>query len=90
MDDGILCNKAFFEAEQLYNHLCEDHVGRKTTNNLCLTCRFPDCLDTPRTYSKRDHITSHLRSHVAIKPHVCERCSTKFKWPHDLKKHQKL
>jgi hypothetical protein len=52
------CRKSFTDPEPLYNHLCNDHVGRKSTNNLCLTCKWRDCVTT---CSKRDHITSHLR-----------------------------
>jgi hypothetical protein len=52
------CAKSFTDPEPLYNHLCNDHVGRKSTNNLCLTCKWKDCVTT---CSKRDHITSHIR-----------------------------
>ena len=52
------CSQSFTDPETLYNHLCNDHVGRKSTNNLCLTCRWKDC---GTTCAKRDHITSHLR-----------------------------
>lgn len=52
------CTKSYTDPEPLYNHLCNDHVGRKSTNNLCLTCKWRDCVTT---CSKRDHITSHLR-----------------------------
>ena len=52
------CTRSFGDAETLYNHLCNDHIGRKSTNNLCLTCRWKDC---GTTCAKRDHITSHLR-----------------------------
>ena len=52
------CTKSFTGPEPLYNHLCNDHVGRKSTNNLCLTCKWRDCATT---CSKRDHITSHIR-----------------------------
>lgn len=52
------CTKSFTDPEPLYIHLCNDHVGRKSTNNLCLTCKWRDCVTT---CSKRDHITSHLR-----------------------------
>jgi hypothetical protein len=82
------CTKSFTDAEPLYDHLCNDHVGRKSTNNLCLTCKWRDCATT---CSKRDHITSHLRGprlfssratlpfsyhspivHTPLKPHVCD------------------
>lgn len=52
------CTKSFTDPEPLYIHLCNDHVGRKSTNNLCLICKWRDCATS---CSKRDHITSHLR-----------------------------
>lgn len=81
------CSKAFVDPEHLYNHLCNDHIGRKSTNNLCLTCRWRDC---GTSCAKRDHITSHLRVHTPLKPHVCEICEKSFKRPQDLKKHEKI
>lgn len=54
----IDCTKAFPDPETLYSHLCNDHIGRKSTNNLCLTCKWKDC---GTACAKRDHITSHLR-----------------------------
>ena len=38
---------------------------------------------------KRDHITSHIRVHVPLKPHKCDFCGKSFKRPQDLKKHVK-
>ena len=78
------CDASFPDPELLYNHLCNDHIGRKSTNNLCLTCKWKDC---GTSCAKRDHITSHLRGtsppaspslltpspvHTPLKPHVCE------------------
>ncbi|KAF7337443.1 hypothetical protein MSAN_02217100 [Mycena sanguinolenta] len=77
----------FADPEALYNHLCNDHIGRKSTNNLCLTCKWKDC---GTTCAKRDHITSHLRVHTPLKPHVCDICKKSFKRPQDLKKHEKI
>ncbi len=54
----IPCDKTLPDPESLYNHLCNDHIGRKSTGNLCLTCKWKDC---GTTCAKRDHITSHLR-----------------------------
>ncbi|KAI0034144.1 hypothetical protein K488DRAFT_37650, partial [Vararia minispora EC-137] len=71
----------------LYTHLCNDHIGRKSTNNLCLTCKWNGC---GTTCAKRDHITSHLRVHTPLKPHACEICKKTFKRPQDLKKHEKI
>ncbi|KLJ09075.1 hypothetical protein EMPG_15499 [Blastomyces silverae] len=67
-------------------HVCERHVGRKSTNNLNLTCGWANCRTTT---VKRDHITSHIRVHVPLKPHKCDFCGKAFKRPQDLKKHVK-
>ncbi|KAG8936268.1 hypothetical protein FRC00_009346 [Tulasnella sp. 408] len=75
------------DGDQLYLHLCNQHIGRKSTNNLCLTCKWNGC---GTSCSKRDHITSHLRVHIPLKPHVCEVCDKSFKRPQDLKKHEKI
>jgi hypothetical protein len=68
------------------DHVCERHVGRKSTNNLNLTCQWGNCRTTT---VKRDHITSHIRVHVPLKPHKCDFCGKAFKRPQDLKKHVK-
>ncbi|KAI4865893.1 hypothetical protein F4820DRAFT_418959 [Hypoxylon rubiginosum] len=80
------CGEKFNAAETLYEHICEKHVGRKSTNNLNLTCQWNNCKTTT---VKRDHITSHIRVHVPLKPHKCDFCGKSFKRPQDLKKHVK-
>lgn len=79
-DCGILCDNA----EVLYNHLCNNHVGRISKNNLCLTCHWDNC---NASYGKRDHITSHIRIHTPLKPYSCSVCGKSFKRTQDLKKH---
>jgi len=76
----------YVDPETLYGHLCNDHIGRKSTNNLCLTCKWKDC---GTVCAKRDHITKpplgvclcdayrasdihHTIVHTPLKPHVCE------------------
>lgn len=90
-DDNLACQWAecgerCSSAEALYDHICERHVGRKSTNNLNLTCQWNTCRTTT---VKRDHITSHIRVHVPLKPHKCDFCGKAFKRPQDLKKHVK-
>ncbi|KAI9653754.1 MAG: hypothetical protein M1821_006949 [Bathelium mastoideum] len=80
------CGDRCSNPEQLYDHVCERHIGRKSTNNLCLTCQWGTCRTTT---VKRDHITSHIRVHVPLKPHKCDFCQKAFKRPQDLKKHVK-
>ncbi|KAJ1568958.1 hypothetical protein HK405_011777 [Cladochytrium tenue] len=81
------CSLLFADAEALYNHLTNDHVGRKKTNNLCLECRWEAC---GVVANKRDHLTSHIRIHIPLKPHSCPVCARAFKRPQDLKKHEKV
>ncbi|OAD81031.1 C2H2-type zinc finger transcription factor, partial [Phycomyces blakesleeanus NRRL 1555(-)] len=72
--------------DDLFEHLSDTHVGRKSTNNLCLQCHWNDC---GATAAKRDHLTSHLRVHLPLKPHPCTICKKPFKRPQDLKKHER-
>lgn len=81
------CGKMFDNVEILYLHLCDDHVGRKSQRNLQLQCCWGTC--KVKTV-KRDHITSHIRIHIPLKPYACENCGRKFKRPQDLKKHMKI
>ncbi|RKP23589.1 hypothetical protein SYNPS1DRAFT_18358, partial [Syncephalis pseudoplumigaleata] len=81
------CVFSAIDAEQLFVHVCNDHIGRKATNNLCLDCHWGDCTTTT---SKRDHITSHVRRHIPFTPYVCPHCQRTFKRPQDLKKHDKV
>ncbi|KAL8971475.1 MAG: hypothetical protein Q9183_001043, partial [Haloplaca sp. 2 TL-2023] len=80
------CRERTQSAEALYDHVCEAHIGRKSTNNLNLKCGWANC---NISVVKRDHITSHIRVHVPLKPHRCEFCGKAFKRPQDLKKHVK-
>ena len=80
------CAKAFDDPVELYDHICLDHVGRRSTRDLCLTCGWKDCSTVT---VKRDHITSHIRVHVPLKPHGCDYCGKSFKRPQDLKKHSR-
>ena len=54
----VACDHTATSADELYDHLCNVHVGRKSTNNLNLACKWEGC---GVKCVKRDHITSHLR-----------------------------
>jgi hypothetical protein len=81
------CNSRCNDPETLYQHLTNEHVGRKSSGNLCLNCHWADCQVQT---TKRDHITSHLRVHVPLKPFSCKICGKSFKRHHDMKKHERI
>ncbi|KAI8058302.1 hypothetical protein BDF22DRAFT_615447, partial [Syncephalis plumigaleata] len=60
------------------------HVGRSLRGNLCLTCRWPGC---SRVAKKRDHMVSHLKSHVPFWPFTCKYCGNRFKHATGLNRH---
>ncbi|KAJ3149435.1 hypothetical protein HDU89_003799 [Geranomyces variabilis] len=82
------CTASFHDAEDLYLHITDKHIGRRQTNNLSLVCAWDACALPP--FNKRDHVTSHVRIHVPLKPYVCPICGRAFKRPQDRKKHDKL
>lgn len=64
-----LCNQVFADEQALYDHVNELHIGRKKTDNLCLSCHWKNCTVV---CTKRDHITSHIKVHVPVKPYKCQ------------------
>lgn len=62
------CQLVFRTPAELYEHLKDVHVGRKSTNNLCLECFWDGCGSKAK---KRDHMTSHVKVHVPLKDHIC-------------------
>lgn len=62
------CNIEFTDAEMLYEHITSIHIGRKSAGTLSLECRWQGCSSKA---TKRDHLTSHTRVHINLKPHKC-------------------
>ncbi|KAJ3098522.1 hypothetical protein HDU96_011052 [Phlyctochytrium bullatum] len=61
----VLCGLVFTDPAAFYSHLGEDHVGRRRTHNLTLTCRWLGCPHGPIPFGKRDHIWPHdLKKHM--------------------------
>ncbi|KAI5475668.1 transcription factor PacC [Pseudohyphozyma bogoriensis] len=81
------CELVFDDAETLYEHITGTHIGRKSAGTLSLECHWAGCTSKA---TKRDHLTSHARVHIDLKPHSCPICSKSFKRPQDLKKHEKI
>ncbi|KAM0746575.1 hypothetical protein T439DRAFT_293831, partial [Meredithblackwellia eburnea MCA 4105] len=81
------CTLVFPDPESLYDHITNTHIGRKSAGTLSLECHWAGCTSKA---SKRDHLTSHARVHINLKPHSCSVCQKSFKRPQDLKKHEKI
>lgn len=79
------CQMRFATAEELFNHLCVHHVGRKRHGNLSLLCCWEAC---EHKAAKRDHMTSHMMVHCPLQTNVCGICSKTFKRSYDLRKHE--
>ncbi|MBW0555239.1 hypothetical protein O181_094954 [Austropuccinia psidii MF-1] len=79
------CQKTFSTAEELFNHLCDFHVGRKRHGNLSLSCSWEGC---DHKAAKRDHMTSHMMVHCPLQTNVCGICEKTFKRSYDLRKHE--
>ncbi|KAA1112309.1 hypothetical protein PGTUg99_013944 [Puccinia graminis f. sp. tritici] len=79
------CLKKFASAEELFNHLCDCHVGRKRNGNLSLNCSWEGC---DHKAAKRDHMTSHMMVHCPLQTNVCGICEKTFKRSYDLRKHE--
>jgi hypothetical protein len=82
-----VCHPYPYRQPFINEYICQRRSRRKSTNNLNLTCGWSNCRTTT---VKRDHITSHIRVHVPLKPHKCDFCGKSFKRPQDLKKHVKV
>ncbi|KAH9461912.1 hypothetical protein MJO28_003324 [Puccinia striiformis f. sp. tritici] len=83
--DNPRCRESFPTAEELFNHLCDLHVGRKRHGNLSLNCNWEAC---DHKAAKRDHMTSHMMVHCPLQTNVCGICSKTFKRSYDLRKHE--
>ncbi|PLW24119.1 hypothetical protein PCASD_06705 [Puccinia coronata f. sp. avenae] len=79
------CLKNFSSAEELFNHLCDCHVGRKRNGTLSLICSWEGC---DHKAAKRDHMTSHMMVHCPLRTNVCGICDKTFKRSYDLRKHE--
>ncbi|KAI5845545.1 hypothetical protein BZA05DRAFT_315558, partial [Tricharina praecox] len=78
------CAETFNSPNDLYNHICEAHIGRKVTRNLCLQCSWQGCRYTG---AKRDQITPHVRVHTKRATYTCAKCSHTTMRLSDFKKH---
>ncbi|KAI8811869.1 hypothetical protein BJ742DRAFT_674448, partial [Cladochytrium replicatum] len=93
------CGMAFPSLVPLYTHLINDHIGaggRRKKNappgtnareeDGLFHCSWSACSVSVK---KRDHIITHLRVHVPVKPFMCEVCGKSYKHAQDLKKHER-
>ncbi|NXH65416.1 EGR3 protein, partial [Rhabdornis inornatus] len=56
------------------------HTGHKP-----FQCRI--CM---RSFSRSDHLTTHIRTHTGEKPFACEFCGRKFARSDERKRHAKI
>lgn len=66
-------------------HVSDDHVGRRKSDNYTLSCGWKGCgYDAAK---KRNHLVSHLQTHIIYKPYRCNDCGVDFARVRDKNKH---
>eukprot|EP01134_Creolimax_fragrantissima_P002834 CFRG2834T1 len=72
----------------MYEHVVDLHLATIKRGGPFL-CRWMGCNDaeTTKAFNKREHLKSHLMSHVNYYPYSCEFCHQQFKRKPDMNKH---
>jgi hypothetical protein len=68
------------------DHVCEGRIGRASRGQVQLTCDWDNCA---KYFTKRDHITSHMKAHVPVNDLKCNVCDSTFQRTQDRQKHEK-
>ncbi|KNC87120.1 hypothetical protein SARC_00743 [Sphaeroforma arctica JP610] len=74
--------------KNLYEHIIEFHLGsiKKTDDWVCKWTSCPNAKQG-KLFNKREHLKSHIMSHVNYFPFACQYCNQQFKRRPDLNKH---
>ena len=76
------CNKLFSSRHSLNRHIISIH-----NNYRPFKCLFPNC---NKRYSVEYKLITHLRTHIGIKPFICQICQKSFNEKGNLKAHLKF
>ncbi|KAI9220639.1 hypothetical protein BC828DRAFT_348096, partial [Blastocladiella britannica] len=99
-DEPAVCGQVFASFADLLDHVKVSHIGRgsKNTRIHChwivaageVTAAGVQACAAPcgAARHKRDHLVSHLNSHLDARPHVCRRCGAQFKRKQNVVQHE--
>ena len=76
------CNKLFST-----KHSLKDHINFIHNNYRPFKCLFPNC---DKEYLVEAKLITHLRTHIGIKPFICQICQKSFNEKGNLKSHLKF
>jgi uncharacterized Zn-finger protein len=76
------CKKKFISKESVDRHIYEQHRRPKT-----FFCSWKGC---NKSFSEKNPLTRHLRTHTQEKPFVCSTCKKKFNDDSNRKRHEYL
>ena len=82
-----LCLICAADCSDVYSHICEVHIGYKSTKFDIYECPFQLKSHCAFKTPKRHQLTSHIKTHLNLKFYACLYCPKSFKQKHDCKKH---
>eukprot|EP00835_Amoeboradix_gromovi_P006486 NODE_771_length_4382_cov_0.329442.p3 type:complete len:126 gc:universal NODE_771_length_4382_cov_0.329442:3966-4343(+) len=81
------CPICYEGCKDVYSHICEAHIGYKTSRFDIYSCPFSQSNVCQFSSPKRHQLTSHIKIHLSLKFYACNFCDKSFKQKHDCKKH---
>ena len=80
------CTEKFWDAESLYVHIKQAHIGGKRRGFINLRCEWKNCDEKSKS---RHLIVSHVKAHLPLYKFKCPTCKLLIKRASDYQRHLK-